>query len=39
MEIAYSCFERSITLPAELEEAQLTTEYRYGLLLVHVQEE
>jgi HSP20 family protein len=36
MEIAYSHFERSIELPCDLEHADLTTEYRDGMLLVHI---
>jgi HSP20 family protein len=39
MEIAYSAFERSITLPEELGQARLSTEYRDGLLLVYLQTE
>jgi HSP20 family protein len=39
MEIAYNHFERSIELPCGLEKAALATEYRYGMLLVHVQTE
>lgn len=39
MEIAYSEFERSITLPDDLGQAPLTTEYRDGLLLVHIRTE
>jgi HSP20 family protein len=36
MEIAYSEFERSIKLPDDLGQARLTTQYRDGLLLVHL---
>jgi len=39
MEIAYSQFERSITLPDDLGQAPLTSEYRDGLLLVHIRTE
>ena len=39
MEIAYSNFERSVELPADLEPSQVTTEYRDGLLLVRIQTE
>ncbi len=39
MEISYSQFERRIALPADLEHAHLSTEYRHGMLLVHVHEE
>ena len=36
LEIAYSQFERSIELPCDTEQARLVTEYRNGMLLVHV---
>ena len=38
MEIAYGPFERSVELPVDddLRRAQITTEYRDGMLLVHV---
>jgi HSP20 family protein len=36
MEIAYSCFERSLELPCDLKLADITTEYRDGMLLVRV---
>jgi HSP20 family protein len=39
MEIAYSRFERCLELPCDLGRAQLTTEYRDGMLLVHIPEE
>jgi HSP20 family protein len=39
MEIAYSRFERSLELPCKLELAQVTTEYRDGLLLVRIHTE
>jgi HSP20 family protein len=37
MEISYSQFERSITLPDDLQRARLGAEYRHGLLLIDVQ--
>ena len=36
LEIAYSHFERSLELPCDLERADITTEYRDGMLLVHI---
>lgn len=36
MEISYNRFQRSITLPCDLSEAQIETEYREGMLLVRV---
>jgi HSP20 family protein len=36
LEIAYSHFERSLDLPDDLERASLRTEYRDGMLLVHI---
>jgi HSP20 family protein len=39
MEIAYSRFERSLELPCNLELARIATEYRDGMLLVHIQTE
>jgi HSP20 family protein len=39
MEIAYSHFERGITLPASLEHAVVTAEHRHGMLLVRIQME
>ena len=36
MEIAYSQFERTIELPCRLDQARLETEYRDGMLLVHI---
>jgi len=39
MEIAYSHFERSITLPEEVEALRLRTEYTDGMLLVRLQRE
>jgi HSP20 family protein len=37
MEIAYSCFERIIELPEDLERAVLATEFRNGMLLVRIE--
>ena len=39
MEISYSHFERSVELPAELEHARISTEYRDGMLLVRLMTE
>lgn len=39
MEIAYSRFERRLSLPVTLERASLTVEHRYGMLLIHIQME
>jgi HSP20 family protein len=39
MEITYSDFERTLELPTDLERAHITTDYQYGLLLVHIQTE
>jgi HSP20 family protein len=39
LEIAYSAFERSLELPCDLERAAVTTDYRDGMLLVHVETE
>ena len=36
MEIAYSDFERVLELPCDLKRADITTEYRDGILLVRV---
>jgi HSP20 family molecular chaperone IbpA len=36
MEIAYSDFERSLELPCDLGRADITTEYRDGILLVRI---
>jgi HSP20 family protein len=36
MEIAYNQFERSIQLPCDVESTEVKTEYREGMLLVHV---
>jgi HSP20 family protein len=36
LEIAYSPFERSLKLPCDLERANITSEYRDGMLLVHI---
>lgn len=34
LEIAYACFERTIELPQELQEAEIRLDYRDGMLLV-----
>jgi HSP20 family molecular chaperone IbpA len=39
MEISYSHFERTVTLPMALNQATLTVENRDGMLLVHVKPE
>jgi hypothetical protein len=39
MEIAYSRFERQVELPADLTSLSLQTEFRLGMLLVHVKQE
>ena len=39
MEISYSHFERSLTLPCDLERARIAAEHREGMLLVHLQTE
>jgi HSP20 family protein len=39
MEIAYSRFERTVSLPANLERARVTMEHRHGMLLVRIQTE
>ncbi len=36
MEITYSEFERTIELPGEIEDLQITTDYRDGMLLVQL---
>jgi len=36
MEIAYSHFERTLEFPHDLEQADITTEYRDGMLLVRI---
>ena len=37
MEIDYNRFERSVELPSNIENAQITTEYRDGMLLIRLQ--
>lgn len=37
MEIAYSRFERSLTLPCDLGRARISAEHRHGMLLIDVQ--
>jgi HSP20 family protein len=39
MEIAYSKFERTVELPFDLEPSRMATDYRDGMLLVHIQTE
>jgi HSP20 family molecular chaperone IbpA len=39
LEIAYSRFERSLDLPCNLQRAAIATDYRDGMLLVHVHTE
>lgn len=39
MEITYSQFERTLELPSEIENLQMRTEYRDGMLLVNLQEQ
>jgi HSP20 family protein len=39
MEIAYSHFERSIELPCDLQHAGISTDYRDGMLRVHIETE
>jgi HSP20 family protein len=36
MEIAYSQFERHITLPTDLERARIVAEHRHGMLVVRI---
>jgi HSP20 family protein len=37
MEIAYSRFERSIELPCDLTRAEISSQYKDGMLLVYIQ--
>src|SRR5262249_17219375 len=37
MEIAYSRFERTLELPCDVGRARVSTDYRDGMLLVHIQ--
>jgi HSP20 family protein len=39
MEIAYSHFERSLTLPCNLEHARVNVEHRHGMLLIDMRME
>jgi HSP20 family protein len=39
MEISYSRFERSITLPVSLDHAHIEAEHREGMLLIHIRPE
>jgi HSP20 family protein len=36
MEITYNHFERSVELPCDVEPASVATDYRHGMLLVHL---
>ena len=36
MEIAYSHFQRSLELPCDLSRCRITTDYRAGMLHVHI---
>jgi HSP20 family protein len=36
MEITYNHFERSVELPCHVEPASVVTDYRHGMLLVHL---
>jgi HSP20 family protein len=36
MEITYNHFERSVDLPCNVEPASVATDYRHGMLLVHL---
>jgi HSP20 family molecular chaperone IbpA len=36
LEITYSQFERCVELPTPLDAAHIETEYRHGMLLVHI---
>lgn len=39
LEIAYNRFQRTIELPCELERARIATDYRDGMLLIHLEME
>ncbi len=39
MEISYNRFERTVELPCDLESKPMETEYRHGMLLVHIHTE
>src|SRR5262245_59628016 len=39
MEISYNDFERSLELPCDLDQARIGTDFRYGMLLVHLETE
>jgi HSP20 family protein len=39
MEISYSQFERTIELPDDLDQAHMSTEFRHGMFLVHIEKE
>ena len=36
MEIAYNCFERTLELPCDVSRAEISTDYRDGMLQVHI---
>ena len=36
MEITYNHFERSLTLPCDLEQARVSAEHRHGMLLIDI---
>jgi HSP20 family protein len=37
MEISYSHFERTLTIPCDLERAQVSADYREGMLLIRIE--
>jgi HSP20 family protein len=39
MEIAYNSFERTFTLPVNLEQTHVDAEHRHGMLLIHIRPE
>jgi HSP20 family protein len=39
LEISYSHFERTVVLPVALERAEVSTDFRHGLLLVRIRME
>jgi HSP20 family protein len=39
MEITYNHFERTVELPCNLDQADISTDYKHGLLLVRIQTE
>ena len=38
MEIPYSRFERTLELPCDVSRAEVSTEYRDGMLLIHIEQ-